>query len=109
MYTNFNMRKSFLLSFLFLSPPLTLSYFGGRKGNNSLTKCNDTLRGPCAGFMFDVFGTLQGAFYGILTGHICGVARMAIDFAFPAPGCGEFRAEEMCSTLYRLEYQISVQ
>ncbi|RUS84630.1 hypothetical protein EGW08_007602 [Elysia chlorotica] len=30
-----------------------------------------------------------GAFYGILTGHICGVARMAIDFAFPAPGCDE--------------------
>lgn len=31
----------------------------------------------------------HGAFYGILTGHVCGVARMAIDFAFPAPGCDE--------------------
>ncbi|KAK3783630.1 hypothetical protein RRG08_063030 [Elysia crispata] len=30
-----------------------------------------------------------GAFYGIMTGHLCGVARMAIDFAFPAPGCDE--------------------
>ncbi|GFO49601.1 sodium/glucose cotransporter 4 [Plakobranchus ocellatus] len=28
-----------------------------------------------------------GAFFGILTGHLCGAIRMAIDFTFPAPGC----------------------
>ncbi|GFR62446.1 sodium/glucose cotransporter 4 [Elysia marginata] len=31
----------------------------------------------------------NGAFYGIMTGHLCGIARMAMDFAFPAPGCDE--------------------
>ncbi|XP_046558291.1 sodium/glucose cotransporter 5-like [Haliotis rubra] len=31
----------------------------------------------------------KGAFWGILLGHTCGVIRMAIDFAFPAPDCGD--------------------
>ncbi|KAH9503391.1 Sodium/glucose cotransporter 4 [Bulinus truncatus] len=31
----------------------------------------------------------RGAFYGILTGQAAGVIRMAIDFAYPAPSCGE--------------------
>ncbi|KAH9503396.1 Sodium/glucose cotransporter 4 [Bulinus truncatus] len=31
----------------------------------------------------------RGAFYGILTGQAAGVIRMAIDFAYPAPACGE--------------------
>ncbi|XP_033727039.1 sodium/glucose cotransporter 4-like [Pecten maximus] len=31
----------------------------------------------------------QGAFWGILIGHICGVVRMGLDFAYPAPDCGD--------------------
>ena len=31
----------------------------------------------------------QGAFYGIMVGHVCGVIRMAMDFAYPGPGCDE--------------------
>merc|ERR1719239_271701 len=31
----------------------------------------------------------QGAFYGLLAGHVSGVTRMALDFAYPAPGCDE--------------------
>lgn len=30
-----------------------------------------------------------GAFWGILIGHMFGIARMVLDFAFPAPHCGE--------------------
>ncbi|KAK3087175.1 hypothetical protein FSP39_002642 [Pinctada imbricata] len=31
----------------------------------------------------------NGAFWGIAIGHLCGVIRMAIDLAYPAPDCGE--------------------
>ena len=31
----------------------------------------------------------QGAFYGLLAGHTCGVIRMVLDFVYPAPQCGE--------------------
>lgn len=31
----------------------------------------------------------QGAFWGIAIGHMCGVIRMGIDFAYPAPECGD--------------------
>ncbi|XP_060064253.1 sodium/glucose cotransporter 4-like [Ylistrum balloti] len=44
----------------------------------------------------------QGAFWGILIGHICGVIRMAIDFANPAPECGE--PETRPSILLRVHY-----
>ena len=33
--------------------------------------------------------TLQGAFYGIAIGHAIGIIRMALDFAYPAPDCGD--------------------
>lgn len=33
--------------------------------------------------------TLQGAFYGIAIGHTIGIIRMALDFAYPAPDCGD--------------------
>ncbi|XP_064617111.1 sodium/myo-inositol cotransporter 2-like [Liolophura sinensis] len=33
--------------------------------------------------------TEQGAFWGILAGHVCGVIRMTLDFVYPEPGCGE--------------------
>ena len=32
---------------------------------------------------------LQGAFWGIVTGHVCGICRMILDFIYPAPACGE--------------------
>ncbi|XP_055898128.1 sodium/glucose cotransporter 4-like isoform X1 [Biomphalaria glabrata] len=31
----------------------------------------------------------RGAFFGLLSGHAAGVIRMVIDFAYPAPQCGE--------------------
>ncbi|WAR03091.1 SC5A9-like protein [Mya arenaria] len=31
----------------------------------------------------------QGAFWGILAGHTCGVIRMVLDFVYPAPDCGD--------------------
>ncbi|XP_055955745.1 sodium/glucose cotransporter 4 isoform X3 [Patella vulgata] len=31
----------------------------------------------------------NGAFWGIAVGHVCGVIRMAVDFSYPAPECGE--------------------
>lgn len=30
----------------------------------------------------------QGAFWGIVIGHLCGVIRLALDMAYPAPECG---------------------
>ena len=36
-----------------------------------------------------IFWLLQGAFYGIMVGHTCGVIRMVLDFVYPAPLCGE--------------------
>lgn len=33
--------------------------------------------------------TEQGAFWGIAIGHTCGIIRMGIDLAYPAPDCGE--------------------
>ncbi|XP_062599188.1 sodium/glucose cotransporter 4-like [Saccostrea cucullata] len=33
--------------------------------------------------------TEQGAFWGIAIGHICGIIRLGLDMAYPAPGCGE--------------------
>lgn len=32
---------------------------------------------------------LQGAFWGILIGQLAGVARLVLDFIYPAPSCGE--------------------
>lgn len=31
---------------------------------------------------------LQGAFWGMVIGHICGVIRLVLDLAYPAPECG---------------------
>ena len=31
----------------------------------------------------------QGAFCGLLVGHICGVIRMVLDFVYPVPDCGD--------------------
>ncbi|KAK3587617.1 hypothetical protein CHS0354_032825 [Potamilus streckersoni] len=44
----------------------------------------------------------NGAFFGILAGHLCGVIRMSIDFAYPAPECGE--AETRPAILYNVHY-----
>ncbi|XP_061165224.1 sodium/mannose cotransporter SLC5A10-like [Saccostrea echinata] len=33
--------------------------------------------------------TEQGAFWGIAIGHMCGIIRLGLDMAYPAPGCGE--------------------
>nr|KAG5706614.1 hypothetical protein BaRGS_005684 [Batillaria attramentaria] len=50
--------------------------------------------GTPVGALF-IFGILwkrmneRGAFFGILMGHVCGVIRMALDFAYPGPGCQE--------------------
>ncbi|XP_062577224.1 sodium/glucose cotransporter 4-like [Saccostrea cucullata] len=33
--------------------------------------------------------TEHGAFWGIAIGHTCGIIRMGIDLAYPAPDCGE--------------------
>lgn len=43
-------------------------------------------------FVFGVFWKRmneQGAFWGIVIGHVCGVIRMGLDFAYPAPECGD--------------------
>ena len=32
---------------------------------------------------------MQGAFYGLLAGHTCGVIRMILDFVYPAAQCGD--------------------
>ncbi|KAL3858002.1 hypothetical protein ACJMK2_012620, partial [Sinanodonta woodiana] len=44
----------------------------------------------------------NGAFFGILVGHLCGVIRMSIDFAYPAPECGE--VETRPTILYYVHY-----
>lgn len=31
----------------------------------------------------------EGAFWGILVGQLAGIARLVLDFIYPAPGCGE--------------------
>ena len=31
----------------------------------------------------------QGAFFGLLAGHTCGVIRMVLDFVYPSPQCGD--------------------
>ena len=31
----------------------------------------------------------QGALYGLIAGHVCGVTRMVLDFVYSAPLCGE--------------------
>lgn len=32
---------------------------------------------------------LQGAFWGLLIGHLVGLTRMVLDFVYPSPGCGK--------------------
>ncbi|XP_041376601.1 sodium/glucose cotransporter 4-like isoform X2 [Gigantopelta aegis] len=44
----------------------------------------------------------NGAFWGIVVGHVCGVIRMSLDFAYPAPACGE--EESRPAVLYRVHY-----
>ncbi|XP_021344911.1 sodium/glucose cotransporter 4-like, partial [Mizuhopecten yessoensis] len=44
----------------------------------------------------------QGAFWGILIGHMCGVIRMGLDFAYPAPECGD--PETRPPVLLRVHY-----
>ncbi|XP_076436803.1 sodium/mannose cotransporter SLC5A10-like [Babylonia areolata] len=44
----------------------------------------------------------RGAFLGILSGHVCGVIRMAMDFAYPGPGCDE--EETRPPVLFRVHY-----
>ncbi|XP_013386157.1 sodium/glucose cotransporter 5 [Lingula anatina] len=44
----------------------------------------------------------QGAFWGILAGHTCGVIRMILDFSFPGPKCGE--PETRPEILYKVHY-----
>ncbi|CAL1536392.1 unnamed protein product [Lymnaea stagnalis] len=47
----------------------------------------------------------RGAFFGLLTGHACGIARMTIDFVYPAPGCGEAdRRPEILSAVHYTYY-----
>ncbi|XP_013413373.1 sodium/glucose cotransporter 5-like [Lingula anatina] len=46
--------------------------------------------------------TEKGAFCGILSGHICGIIRMAMDFSLPAPQCGE--EETRPAILYKVHY-----
>jgi len=36
-----------------------------------------------------VVSLLQGAFWGLMVGLTVGVVRMALDFVYPEPGCGE--------------------
>ena len=31
----------------------------------------------------------QGAFWGILAGHVCGIIRLVLDLTYPAPSCGD--------------------
>ncbi|XP_064616810.1 sodium/mannose cotransporter SLC5A10-like [Liolophura sinensis] len=31
----------------------------------------------------------KAAFWGLITGHTCGIIRMVLDFVYPAPNCGE--------------------
>jgi solute carrier family 5 (sodium/glucose cotransporter), member 9 len=35
------------------------------------------------------FLTVQGAFWGLLTGHAIGLTRMILDFIYPSPACGQ--------------------
>lgn len=44
----------------------------------------------------------KGAFCGILVGHACGVIRMALDFVYPAPDCGQ--PETRPAVLYNVHY-----
>ncbi|KAL8611815.1 hypothetical protein ACOMHN_053536 [Nucella lapillus] len=44
----------------------------------------------------------RGAFLGIVAGHVCGVVRMAMDFAYPGPGCDE--ADSRPAVLLRVHY-----
>ncbi|KAL3858003.1 hypothetical protein ACJMK2_012621 [Sinanodonta woodiana] len=46
--------------------------------------------------------TEQGAFWGMLIGHICGIIRMSMDFAYHAPDCGE--PETRPPVLYKVHY-----
>lgn len=32
---------------------------------------------------------MQGAFWGLLIGHLVGLTRMVLDFVYPSPGCGK--------------------
>lgn len=36
-----------------------------------------------------VFFILQGAFWGLMVGLVVGVIRMALEFAYQAPSCGQ--------------------
>ncbi|KAK3587620.1 hypothetical protein CHS0354_032828 [Potamilus streckersoni] len=46
--------------------------------------------------------TEQGAFWGMLIGHVCGMIRMSMDFAYHAPDCGE--PETRPPVLYKVHY-----
>lgn len=61
-------------------------------------------------FLLSIFWkrtTEKGAFYGIIMGHLCGIARLVVELIYPAPPCGE--ADDRPAFLTKLHYSYYVQ
>jgi hypothetical protein len=54
-----------------------------------------------------IFSSFQGAFFGIIMGHLCGIARLVVELIYPAPPCGE--ADDRPAFLTKLHYSYYVQ
>lgn len=54
-----------------------------------------------------IFVSFQGAFFGIILGHLCGIARLIVELMYPAPPCGE--ADDRPAFLTKLHYSYYVQ
>ena len=51
----------------------------------------------------------QGAFYGIILGHICGACRFIIELIHPAPPCGEEDTRPLFLSKFHYTYYVQLQ
>ncbi|XP_060071208.1 sodium/glucose cotransporter 4-like [Ylistrum balloti] len=52
--------------------------------------------------------TENGAFYGLMLGHICGIIRLVLDFIYPQPGCGEEDTRPVVLTVNYLYFGVII-
>ena len=51
----------------------------------------------------------QGAFFGIILGHICGICRLIIELVHPAPPCGEEDTRPAFLSKFHYTYYVQLQ
>ncbi|XP_069119420.1 sodium/glucose cotransporter 4-like isoform X2 [Argopecten irradians] len=62
-------------------------------------------------FLFSIFwkGTTEnGAFWGLIVGHVCGIVRLVLEFIYPQPHCGEEDTRPVFLTINYLYFGVII-